>query len=486
MDRLNSIFKWIEHISQTLDFEKRIELVMEAAKELTDAEASSLLLLDKRFDELYFVCATGEAGKQVKNIRIPLGTGIAGFVAQNDEVVIVNDTSKDSRFFKGVDEKTGFKTRSILALPLKIGGNITGVVEVLNKRKGGFTEEDVSILQRLVVYAASAIEEARILDRVLTSVETLKEEIERYARPVWKSAGFNNVINQAEMVAKTDSIVLLLGESGTGKEVIARYIHSLSPRSNGPFIPVNCAAIPENLFESELFGYEKGAFTGAVKSRKGYLERADGGTLLLDEITEIPVTIQQKLLRFIETKTFEKLGGEKTLKADIRIITATNRRVEELVKSGAFRKDLYYRLNVFPIEIPPLRDRPDDIEPLTHHFIRIIGDEIKKKVTGITREALKKLKSYSWPGNARELRNVIERAIIISKCETITEKEIILPDEGLMEEEGLVPLDEAVKNFKRKYIKKVLASSRNQKEASKILGIQYSYLSKLIKELGLK
>ncbi len=230
----------------------------------------------------------------------------------------------------------------------------------------------------------------------------------------------------AEKVANTDATVLLLGESGVGKEVVAKFIHRLSPRQNKPFIALNCAAIPENLLEAEMFGYEKGAFSGAIKSHKGKFEQAHKGTLLLDEITEMPQTLQAKLLRVIQEKTIDRIGSEKPIEVDVRIICTTNKDVRKEMEEGRFREDLYYRINVFPINIPPLRERREEIEPLALHFLRIYSSKFNKPIKNISPEAIKVLKGYPWPGNVRELENAIERACVLCDSDTVTPSDIFL------------------------------------------------------------
>ncbi|WP_025270078.1 sigma-54-dependent transcriptional regulator [Hippea sp. KM1] len=247
---------------------------------------------------------------------------------------------------------------------------------------------------------------------------------------VFKSKAMENIITLAQKVAQTDATVLLIGESGTGKEVLARYIHSISNRSKGSFVAVNCAAIPQNLLESEMFGYEKGAFSGATKAHPGKFEQANGGTILLDEISEMPLELQAKLLRVIQEKTVDRIGSTSSIKVDVRIICTTNRNIEEEVKEGKFREDLYYRISVFPIRIPPLRERKDEIPHLIDFFIERFSAQFDKQIEGIEEEALKILNNYPWPGNIRELQNVIERAVVLCEGKYITKDDIFLHNLG--------------------------------------------------------
>ncbi len=240
------------------------------------------------------------------------------------------------------------------------------------------------------------------------------------------SQRMKDILRLAAKVAPTDATVLLLGESGTGKEMLARFIHNTSARSRGNFIAINCAAIPQNLLESELFGYEKGAFSGATRMHKGKFEQAHGGTLLLDEITEMPLELQAKILRVLQEKKIDRLGGTEPVDVDVRIICTTNRNIEEQVKEGSFREDLYYRINVFPIRIPPLRERKEEIEPLARFFLKKYASSFGKRITDISQEAIEILQNYRWPGNVRELENVIERAVVLCESDTITPDDIFL------------------------------------------------------------
>jgi Nif-specific regulatory protein len=287
-----------------------------------------------------------------------------------------------------------------------------------------------------------------------------------------------------DRVAKTDTSVLLLGESGVGKELFAEQIHIRSSRSRAPFIRVNCAAIPEGLLESELFGHVKGAFTSAVSGRKGRFELADTGTIFLDEIGDLPLSLQAKILRVIQEKKFEKLGSDVSLSVNVRIIAATNKDLEEQVQNGGFRSDLYYRLNVLPVFIPPLRQRPEDTLELARFFLDGFMKETKKQFSGFSQEALDAMLSYSWPGNVRELQNCVERACVIGKNKLIGSEDLFIKPPGIQTEVKERNLKDAINAFKTGFLRKVLEENNwNQTEASRALAIQRTYLSRLIKEL---
>jgi Nif-specific regulatory protein len=280
--------------------------------------------------------------------------------------------------------------------------------------------------------------------------------------------------------------VLICGESGTGKELVARAIHRTSPRVNMPFIAINCASLNETLLESELFGHEKGAFTGAIAQKKGKLELADRGTIFLDEVSEIPIAVQAKLLRVIQEREFERLGGTRTIKIDVRFIAATNRNLEQAIRAGTFRQDLYYRLNVIRIDVPALRDRESDIPLLAKYFVSKYSKSLQRRVKGLSPEALQCLLQHDWPGNIRELENLIERAIVLGNAEMVLPEDLpealvenfIKPGTGFLQ---------SVKESKKKLVQNALQQAGgNYAEAAKILGVHPNYLYRLLRSLGLK
>jgi PAS domain S-box-containing protein len=302
---------------------------------------------------------------------------------------------------------------------------------------------------------------------------------------VGKSLSLRKVLEKVEQVAATDATVLIQGETGTGKELIARTIHHISSRSSSPLVKVNCATLPAALIESELFGHEKGAFTGALYRKMGRFELANGGTIFLDEIGDLQLEIQSKLLRVIQEGEFERIGSNKTLKTDVRIIAATNRNLEAAVQKGEFRKDLYYRLNVFPIHVPPLRERPEDIPLLIHHFVQKYSKKIGRKIDIIPAKIMRTLTSYSWPGNIRELENIIERAVIITNGRTLQIGNWFTTDAPVMNKEKIQPLREA----ERDYILKVLSLTNwrvsGPNGAAQLLDINPQTLVSKMKKLGI-
>ena len=290
-------------------------------------------------------------------------------------------------------------------------------------------------------------------------------------------------------VAPSDSTVLICGESGTGKELVARAIHRNSPRANRPFVAINCAGLSETLLESELFGHEKGAFTGATIRKQGKLEVAEGGTLFLDEVSEMPAVIQPKLLRCLQEREFERVGGTATIKADIRVIAATNKSLPEMVEAGTFRSDLYYRLNVVPLTMPPLRDRRDDIPALASHFIAKASQKCGSRIKQLSPEARSLLMTYDWPGNVRELENAIERAMVLGSADAILADDLpeAVLETGSAGVAGSAKYNDALREFKRQLVVQALRQGNgNYLEAAQVLGLHPNSLLRLIRNLGLK
>ena len=332
---------------------------------------------------------------------------------------------------------------------------------------------------------------------LLKEVKYLRERIdERYdfGRMIGKGKGMKHIFHLIEQIAPSRATVLVMGESGPGKELVSRAIHHQSPRKNFPFITINCAAIPETLIESELFGHEKGAFTNAIEKKLGRCEVAHQGTLFLDEIGELSLATQAKILRFLEEKEFNRVGSSKTIKVDVRLITATNKDLTQQIKKGEFREDLYYRINVVPIVIPPLRDRKEDIPLLIEHFIKKINEENGKRVKGVSEEALTWMTQYDWPGNVRELENLIERMVALTPNEYIQPSELPFSSldtpktNGLKESilQGNLSLLKAEEEFERELISDALKRANNvQSQAAELLGISRRILKYKIDKLGI-
>ncbi|MCD4675475.1 MAG: sigma 54-interacting transcriptional regulator [Desulfobacula sp.] len=368
--------------------------------------------------------------------RIPIGITGIGKVAQKKRSLMPEEIEADKDW---QNRDTWAKGENILgfgAQPLRFKDDVFGVIAIYSRIKASRVEEGRFWLKMIANHTAAAIANAnafREIDHLKSQLELeneyLKEEINQarsFGSIIGKSPSLMNILNQIELVAPTDASVFIIGESGTGKELVAREIHKRSLRKDRPMIKVNCASIPGELYESEFFGHIKGAFTGAIKDRGGRFQAADGGTLFLDEIGELPLALQGKLLRVLQEGTYERIGEDITRHVNVRIIAATNKNIKEEIKEGRFRQDLYYRINVFPIEIAPLRNREEDIGALTCHFLEKISSDMNRKKPEISNAGMKQLISYDWPGNVRELRNVIERSIITSEN---TGLKFIFPDQ---------------------------------------------------------
>lgn len=345
-------------------------------------------------------------------------------------------------------------------------------------------------LEELVAVIDKVARQRQLLREVQILRQQLQEKSVSQSNIVYRSQKMAELLSLCSRIAPSKATVLIQGESGTGKELFARLIHGLSPRHTKPLIAVNCGALPETLIESELFGHEKGAFTGAVQRRIGKVEQADGGTLFLDEIGELSLGAQVKLLRFLQEGEFQRLGGSHTLRADVRVIVATNRDLQREVREGRFREDLYYRLNVIQINIPPLRERKEDIPALIEHFIKIYGRKNQKEIKGLSAEARSMLMRYDYPGNVRELENIIERAVVITKGDYIGLEDLPFGMEvrkKTEEKRNSLSLKERVEALERQLIKEALRDSEgNQSKAALSLGISERMLRYKLKKYGLK
>lgn len=400
-----------------------------------------------------------------------IGEGIVGTAVLTGQTISVEDVANDPLFLNKMQiKRSGMGQVSFIASPIKAGKRVLGVLAVEKQYETGENFPDTvntltlltSLLSyRITNYQRQHEETQKLLEENIELRKELNTQFS-FKQIIGKDDKIRKIIEQVKTVSNTQAPVLITGETGTGKELIAKILHFLSDRRAGKFISVNCAAIPENLLESELFGFEKGAFTGASSSKKGKFELADGGTLFLDEIGEMAVHLQSKILRAIQEKEIEPLGSEKTVKVDIRIITATNRDLKKRVETGHFRADLYFRLNVINIDLPPLRERRGDIFLLADFFIKKFNEVYSKQVTGISSEVKTIFESYNWPGNIRELENVIERAVIMSVSPLIDLS--LLPD-------GLNPEKSGEKAFGiKEYIKAEVAVSGVDEIYSKVLG----------------
>ena len=376
----------------------------------------------------------------------------------------------------------GFETMVVV---MTAHGTIANAVEAMKAGAHDFLTKPIDF-DHLAIVVKKALER-EVLKRQVASLRTEVES--RYSTIVGSSAPMNEVVAMAKRAANSTATVLLLGESGTGKELFARSIHQWSSRRNMPFSIINCVALNENLLENELFGHEKGAYTGADSRQKGKIEEADGGTVFLDEIGDMPLSLQAKLLRLLQDHAFCRVGGNREVKVEIRVVAATNKDLIQAVKSGNFREDLFFRLNVVSLALPPLRERPEDIIPLAEFFLEQSLREMKKPSRRFTPEAVKALKMYSWPGNIRELSNAISRAVVLGEDEDITPEYLGFSQAGvepLTEGENL-PYHEALERFSRHILEQALRRTGwSQTKAADLLQLQRTYLSRLLKQKNIQ
>ena len=465
--------------------------IVDSAMQLSGGEASCLMLTDQQRQLLYFEVALGPKGHEVKGYTVKMGEGIAGWVALHNESIIISDVASDRRHLRKISKQIGYPVSTMMAVPLRIRDECIGIIEVINKSKDEvFTQEDIEWLEVFAGQAALAIVNAKSLVRAHNEIRLLQdksEPVEGFHTMVGKSPLILEMLGMIDRVAQTDASVLILGESGVGKELFAEQVHLRSLRKNNPFVRVNCAALPEGLLESELFGHVKGAFTSAVSNRRGRFEAADGGTIFLDEIGDMPLSLQAKILRVIQEKAFEKVGSDSTVTVNTRILAATNKDIEAMVKNGEFRSDLYYRLNVLPLYIPPLRQRTEDIPELANFFLSKFMQVNKKQFKGFSAKALEAMLTYSWPGNVRELENYVERACVIASGKWVEKDDLFPQQKKDIDEKGIRDLKTALNVFKSNFVRKVLDENHwNQTDAARALNIQRTYLSRLIKELNIK
>jgi Nif-specific regulatory protein len=472
-------------INSSLELRATLQAIARMAASVMQAEASSVLLVDPQRRKLVFHAATGESADELLGEEFDANLGIAGKVAATGQPVLVTDARQDEAFFGGIDAKSSFTTRGLAAAPLVKAGQTIGVVEVLNKGDGtSFATDDLELLQIFANLAASAVNNAQAHERLKSENRVLIANQTSGTPIIGNSPALRQVLELCARVSNSNATVLLLGETGTGKELLSRHLHASSSRRDKPFIAINCAALPETLLESELFGHEKGAFTGAVAQKLGRFELANGGTLFLDEIGEISHSTQIKLLRVLQEREFVRVGGTKTVACDVRIIAATNRDLAQEIKAGNFREDLYYRLNVFPIETPPLRRRREDIPLLVEHFIRQAAQQMNVSAPRPSDEALALLTSYQWPGNIRELQNVVERAVLLSDGRTIEGAQ--LPREVVGE--GIAApetggSDSTLQGYEKALVVRALKENGwNQTRAAQALGISRDNLRYRIKK----
>ena len=425
---LAAILEVSKVLTTSFDLEKNLSLVMSALGDHLEMQRGCVFLHDPVSQHLKIVAAHGLTKENIEKGKYRIGEGIVGRVLEKRTPMVIPNIGKDPSFLNKTGSRPDKEGISFLCVPIELKKKALGVLSVdrIYSKEHGKVDDDLRVLEIVSSLIAQFVKLWESYEAVEQEKEKLKRELKgKYSvdNVIGLSRRMQEVFENVYRVSPTKATVLLLGESGTGKELIAKAIHYMSPRSRGPFIKFNCASIPEGLLESELFGHEKGAFTGAIASRKGKFELANKGTILLDEIGDLPIALQPKILRVLQEREFEPVGSERTKKVDVRIIAATSRNLEGLVSLGKFREDLYYRLNVIPILLPPLRDRGEDIEALIEHFLERFNKE-NNRSSVLDKSAMQVFLNYSWPGNVRELENTIERLVIMSPSSVISDADL--------------------------------------------------------------
>jgi Nif-specific regulatory protein len=484
---LNALLKISRVVHSIRDLDELQAQILELIFAVVPAERGAILLDGTNGREFNYTFARHRDSGNQRSVKV--SRTIAQRVLEQGVAILGSDVPGSSHL-GAVESLIELQVRSLLCVPLQVFQRTVGCIylDTINVADR-FNEDHLQLVTAIAGISAVALENARRVQWLENENQRLLTEITLDRTLVGESTCMRDVFQFLARVAPSDATVLIGGESGTGKELAARAIHRKSPRANKPFVAINCAAIPENLLESELFGYEKGAFTGAVSQKKGRLEIADSGVLFLDEVGELAPSLQVKLLRVLQEREFERVGGHRPIHVDIRLIAATNRDLEEASRKGEFRQDLYFRLNVVSLKMPALREHKEDIPMLVSFLVEKHCKRCGAKPRPLSREALACLMNYDWPGNVRELENVIERALVLGSSEDILAEDL---PESLLERApspgvGEAKYHAAVKDLKKRLIQSALEEGRGSPtEAAKILGVHPNYLHRLIRNLDLK
>jgi Nif-specific regulatory protein len=496
--KLSDLLSISQTLGSTLNLKSALARVLETLEEHHDILSGSILLLDEASGELAIEAATGVSGPVARRARYRVGEGITGRVVQSGKPVVVPQVSQEPLFLNRTEvfKKSAKGEMSFICVPVAVDGRTVGALGVtLPYDKAGQYDREVKFFGIVAAMIGHALRVHGLIEadrqRLVQENRQLREELkERYdfRNIVGNSRPMQAVYQQVAQVASSTTTVLIRGESGTGKEMIAHAVHYGSPRASKPFVKVSCGALPESLIESELFGYEPGAFTDARSQKKGRFELAHGGTLFLDEIGELTLATQVKLLRVLQEREFERLGGVQPIKVNVRLIIATNKDLEGALKDGTFREDLYYRLNVFTVCLPPLRERRPDILLLADHFVQKYAAESGKDVRRIATTAIDMMMSYHWPGNVRELENCIERAVLV--CDGgVIHAHHLPPTLQTAEVTGTLPrlsLEAAVEGFEKDIILDALKTARGKRaQAARLLDTTERIIGYKIRKYGI-
>jgi transcriptional regulator with GAF, ATPase, and Fis domain len=478
---LRRLTTFSERLLGSYDLDKLLENLMDEVIEVTRADKGFLILMES--NEPRVKVARNLSRENIEDAVEKLSDSIIAKVVKEQRPLIIADAI-DAPEFKASESVVNLKVHSVMCVPLMHKGELFGLLYVGNDRLvNRFENKSLDMLTIFAAQASLILHNALLVNELKLDNTELRKRLEdqRYGDIVGACQGMKDVYKRIDKIALTDISVLITGETGTGKELIAREIHRHSPRAKGPFVTINCGAIPENLLESELFGHVKGAFTGAVATRPGKFQAAIGGTLFLDEIGEMPLQLQVKLLRALQEKVVYKVGDNRGEPVDIRVVAATNKILEEEVKKNTFREDLYYRLNVVTLKLPPLRERGEDVIVLGKFFLQKYAKEFGSKVKGFTPAATVAMKKYAWPGNIRELENRIKKAVVLADKPLLGADDLDLKPENL---DPIMPLLQAKEEFQKRYINEVLARNNgNRTKTAKDLGVDprtiFRHLEKL-------
>ncbi|MDC7219343.1 MAG: nif-specific transcriptional activator NifA [Spirochaetales bacterium] len=482
IQELTLLFEISQLLDGNPDIKTVIQPLLESLAENMGMHRGTITLANRTTQEITIQGAFGMTDEEISKGTYHLGEGITGRVVASGEPVIVPDISKDKSFLNRTGTREDDKIVSFICVPIKVGSETLGTLSVDRLFADNISlDEDVRLLSIIGSMIAQALKLRQQLEEEKTALveekERLQKQLQERFQPsniIGSSQAMQEVYDLIGQVSRSEATVLVRGQSGTGKELVAHAIHYNSFRADKPFIKVNCAALPESIIESELFGHEKGAFTGAMATRKGRFELADGGTIFLDEIGELTPMTQVKLLRVLQEREIERVGGVETIKVNVRVVAATNRSLEEEIQKGNFREDLFYRLNVFPIHIPPLKERKSDIIQLADHFVEKYAERNHKTVKRISSPAIDLLMSYHWPGNVRELENCMERSVLLSSDQVIHSYHLP-PSLQSAESSGTrsaSTLQEALDQLEEEMIREALKTARgNRAKAARELGL---------------
>jgi len=494
-DRLRLLLDVTNDIVSVLDLREMLIAVSNRIRTALTHDMLGFMLHDRETDQLhaYALDFPGSHGHISEGLLLPVKGTLPGKVFEERTPIRLDRLNPSAELTADVARRVvAEELQSSCVVPLVARNRSIGTLHIGRRRESAFTDDDLELLGHIGGQVSLAVENAlafkeieSLKDKLAEEKLYLQDEIgTNFGEIVGESTGLRKVLEQVAIVAGTNSTVLILGETGTGKELIARAIHDESSRKQKTFVKLNCSAIPTGLLESELFGHEKGAFTGAIAQKLGRMELANNGTLFLDEIGDIPAELQPKLLRALQEREFERLGSNRTQKVDVRLIAATNRDLAEMVAKHEFRSDLYYRLNVFPVRIPPLRDRAEDIPRLVRHFAQKHGKQMGRQIDTIPAAAMRALQEWNWPGNVRELENFIERAVILTRGTVLQ-----VPVSELRHHATAPPVSASLKESERDHILKVLRESRGKISgpggAADRLGLKRSTLQAKMKKLGI-